>query len=251
MPQPDRNIALRKRLKELSQERRRFGCKRLYLLLRREGYEINHKRVERIYRQEGLSLRKRKKKRPSHCRLLLPAPIRVNQYWSMDFVSDSLYDGRRFRALTIIDQYSRESLAIEVSNSITGQHVSRVLDWLCELRGVPEAITVDNGPEFTSTALDKWAYGKSVKLDFIRPGKPIENAYIESFNGRFRDECLNEQVFVSLRDARKKIENWRQDYNECRPHSGINNLTPLEFVNLSVIKNSAEMPKNQVVLEKG
>lgn len=220
---------MRARLKELATQRRRFGCKRLYLLLRREGFEVNHKRVERLYRQEGLSLRKRKKKRPSHCRLVLPKASRADQYWSMDFVSDSLYDGRRFRALTIIDQYTREAIAIEVSNSITGHHVCRVLDWLFELRSVPEAITVDHGPEFTSSALDQWAYDNNVTLDFIRPGKPIENAHIESFNGRFRDECLNEHVFASLRDARRKIEAWRMDYNQNRPHSGINNLTPYEF----------------------
>lgn len=151
----------------------------------------------------------------------------------MDFVSDSLYDGRRFRALTIIDQYTREAIALEVSNSITGRHVCRVLDWLCELRSAPEAITVDHGPEFTSSALDRWAYENDVTLDFIRPGKPIENANVESFNGRFRDECLNENVFASLRDAREKIEAWRNDYNQTRPHSGINNLTPYEFAGIT------------------
>lgn len=233
IPQPDKNAELRIRLKELAKQRRRFGCKRLYLLLRREGFEVNHKRVERIYRQEGLSLRKRKKKRPSHCRLILPKASRADQYWSMDFVSDSLYDGRRIRALTIIDQYTREAIAIEVSNSITGHHVCCVLDWTCELRSKPEAITVDNGPEFTSSAMDRWAYENNVTLDFIRPGKPIENAHIESFNGRFRDECLNEHVFASLRDARRKVEAWRIDYNQNRPHSGINNLTPHEFAEIT------------------
>ena len=158
IPQPDKNVELIIRLKELAKQRRRFGCKRLYLLLRREGFEVNHKRVERLYRKEGLSLRKRKKKRPSHCRLVQPKASKADQYWSMDFVSDSLYDGRRFRALTIIDQFTREAIAIEVSNSITGQHVCRILDWLCELRSVPESITVDHGPEFTSSAPDKWAY---------------------------------------------------------------------------------------------
>lgn len=250
-PQPDKNIKLRKRLKELAQERRRFGCWRLYLLLRREGYHVNHKRVERIYRQEGLTLRKRKKKRPSHLRLVLPKPERRDQRWSMDFVSDSLYDGRRFRALTILDQYTRESLAITVSNSITGLHVCQVLEWLCELRSTPESITVDHGPEFTSSALDRWAYENHVKLDFIRPGKPIENAHIESFNGRFRDECLNEEVFVSLNDAKRKIEKWRLDYNHCRPHSGINNLTPKEFSSISNEDKIAEITKNEMVLDKG
>lgn len=188
-----------------------------------------------------MALRRKKKKRPSHCRLVLPKPTQPDQYWSMDFVSDSLYDGRRFRALTIIDQFTRESIAIEVSNSITGLHVSRVLDWLCEIRDTPEAITVDHGPEFTSSALDRWAYENQVKLDFIRPGKPIENAHIESFNGKFRDECLNEEVFASLQDAKEKIEAWRNDYNENRPHSGINNLTPKEF---SMLSEERELPKS-------
>ena len=229
MPRPDRNIELRRRLKDLAHERRRFGCKRLYLLLRREGYKINHKRVERLYRQEGLALKKRKKKRPSQCRLVLPVAKKVNQRWSMDFVSDSLYNGRRFKALTVIDQYTRELLAVEVARSITGHSVSEVLDWLCELRDPPESITVDNGPEFTSAAVDSWAHSKGIVLDFIRPGKPIDNAYIESFNGRLRDECLNEHFFSSLKDAQKKIERWRVDYNNHRPHSGLNNLTPYEF----------------------
>lgn len=209
---------------------------------------VNHKRVERLYRQENLSLRRRKKKRPSHFRLVLPTPTRANQQWSMDFVSDCLYNGRRFRALTVIDKYTRESLAIEVSQSITGNYVSQILSWLCELRSKPEAITVDHGPEFTSSALDKWAYENNVKLDFIRPGKPIENAFIESFNGKFRDECLNEMIFVSIKDAKKKIESWRKDYNNNRPHSGIDNLTPNEFYTLSERGNLSEIAKNEVVL---
>ena len=151
----------------------------------------------------------------------------------MDFVSDSLYDGRRFRALTFIDQYTREAIALEVSNSITGHHICRVLDRICELRSIPEAITVDHGQEFTSSALDWWSNENNVTLDFIRPGKPMENAHIESFNGRFRDKCLNERVFASLRDSRRKIETWRMDYNQDRPHSGINNLTPYEFAEIT------------------
>lgn len=249
---PDQNIDLRKRLRELAEKRRRFGCRRLYLLLRREGYEVNHKRVKRLYREENLSLRRKNKKRPSHLRLVLPATERINQYWSMDFVSDSLYDGRRFRALTVIDQYSREALAIEVDNSLTGHRVTKVLNKLCEMRTTPEAITVDNGPEFTSTALDKWAYENGVKLAFIRPGKPIKNAHIESFNGRFRDECLNENVFVSLHDARNRIESWREDYNVNRPHSGIQDLTPSEFAKR--FKGTTEQTENAnliVVQKKG
>jgi len=151
-------VELRLRLKELAKQRRRFGCKRLYLLLRQESFEVNHKGAERLYRQEGLSLRKRKKKRPSHCRLVLTKATRADQHLAMDFASDSLYDGRRFRALTILHQYTREAIAIEVSNSITGHHVCRVLDWIGGLRSVPEAITVDHGPEFTSTVIDRWAF---------------------------------------------------------------------------------------------
>ncbi len=218
-----------KRLKELADQRRRFGCKRLHVLLRREGYEVNHKRTERLYREEGLCLRKRKRKRISHIRLELPRATRPNQYWAMDFVTDTLFYGRRIRALAVIDLYTRESLAIEVDHSLSGQRVVRILERLIEQKGVPEAITSDNGPEFTSIVMDKWAHENGIKLDFIRPGKPIENAYAESFMGRFRDECLNENVFVSLDDARKKVLDWREDYNFRRPHSSLNNMTPMEF----------------------
>ena len=147
----------------------------------------------------------------------------------MDFVTDTLFNGRRIRALAVIDLYTRESLAIEADHSLPGRRVVRILDRLIEQKGVPEAITSDNGPEFTSIVMDKWAHENGVKLDFIRPGKPIENAYAESFMGRFRDECLNENVFVSLEDARRKVLDWREDYNFRRPHSSLNNMTPWEF----------------------
>ncbi len=240
-PRPDRNAWLRIRLKEFAEARTRFGAPRLYVLLRREGHVINHKRVTRIYQQEGLSLRrKRRKKRISHLRVVRPAPTQVNQRWSMDFVMDSLWNGRRFRALTIVDDLSRESPAIEVDRSLSGLRVSRVLDRLADERGLPEVITVDNGPEFQSRALDQWAYDHGVHLQFIRPGKPVENAYIESFNGRFREECLNEMVFMNLADARTKIERWRQDYNTRRPHSSLDGMTPAEFAqHHRVMQNSA------------
>lgn len=228
-PRPDRNVEIRKRLKELADQRRRFGCRRLHVLLKREGHEVNHKRIERLYREEGLSLKRRKRKRISHIRLELPKVTKPNQYWAMDFVSDTLFYGRRIRALAVIDLYTRESLAIEVDHSLPGQRVVRILDRLIEQKGTPEAITSDNGPEFTSIVMDKWAHENGIKLDFIRPGKPIENAYAESFMGRFRDECLNENVFVSLDDARKKVLDWREDYNFRRPHSSLNNMTPVEF----------------------
>jgi putative transposase len=223
--------AIRQRLKELAEQRRRFGCHRLHVILKREGLVINHKRTERIYREEGLSLRlKKRKKKVAMLRVKLPEPQYINQRWSMDFISDSLCTGRRFRALNIVDDFSRESLVIEVDTSIGGARVVNVLERLAELRGLPEVITTDNGPEFAGKALDEWAYRTGVKLHFIRPGKPIENAYIESFNGKLRDECLNENWFFTLKDAREVIEAWRIDYNEFRPHSSLGDLSPLQYV---------------------
>jgi putative transposase len=225
------DIAIRQRLKELAEQRRRFGCHRLHVILKREGLVINHKRTERIYREEGLSLRlKKRKKKVAMLRVKLPEPECINQRWSMDFVSDSLCTGRRFRALNIIDDFSRECLAIEIDTSIGGTRVVNVLERLAELRGLPEVITIDNGPEFTGKALDAWAYRTGVKLNFIRPGKPVENAYIESFNGKLRDECLNENWFVTLKDTREATEAWRIDYNEFRPHSSLGDLSPLQYV---------------------
>jgi len=224
--------AVRLRLKELAEQRRRFGCHRLHVILKREGLVINHKRTERIYREEGLSLRlKKRKKKIAMVRVKLPEPERVNQRWSMDFVSDCLCTGRRYRALTILDDFSRECLAIEVDTSVGGARVANVLERLAELRGLPEVITLDNGPEFTGKTLDEWAYRRGVKLNFIRPGKPVENAYIESFNGKLRDECLNENWFITLKDAREAAEAWRIDYNEFRPHSSLGDLSPLQYIN--------------------
>ncbi len=227
---PSDDSEIRSRLRQLAELRRKFGAPRLHVLLRREGHLINHKRTERLYRAEGLSLRLRKRrKRGSHLRVVLDRPIRINQHWSMDFVADSLYSGRRFRILTVVDDLSKECPVLEVDHSLTGQRVARVLDRIALTRGLPDVITVDNGPEFISKALDAWAYANNVKLRFIQPGKPTQNAYIESFNGKFRDECLNEHVFVSLEDARTKIESWRHDYNTNRPHRSLNNMTPSEF----------------------
>jgi putative transposase len=231
-PKPDRNAELRIRLRELAEQRRKFGSPRLHVLLQREGHLVNHKRVERLYREEGLSLRsKKRKKRVSHLRVVLDRPEQANQHWSMDFVSDSLWNGRRFRVLTIVDDLTRECPALEVDHSLPGLRVTRVLDRLAATRGLPKVITVDNGPEFISRAMDAWAHENKVKLRFIQPGKPVQNAYIESFNGKLRDECLNENVFIDLKDARNKIEAWRRDYNSIRPHSSLNNLTPEEFAN--------------------
>jgi putative transposase len=221
---------LRSRLREMAEHRRRFGCARLHVILKREGLVINHKKTERTYREECLSLRLRKrKKKVAMIRVKLPEPERADQRWSMDFVSDCTCTGRRFRALVIIDDFSRECLAIEVDTSIGGTRVVSVLERLSETRGLSEVITIDNGPEFTGKAMDEWAYRNRVKLNFIRPGKPVENAYAESFIGRLRDECLNENWFVTLKDARETIEAWRTDYNESRPHSSLQYLSPMEY----------------------
>jgi putative transposase len=221
---------LKARLRTLAGERRRFGYRRLTVLLRREGWAVNHKRVYRLYRQEGLGVRRRKRKRMGAVeRQPLAIPMRRNERWSMDFVSDALSEGRKFRSLNIVDDFSRECLAAEVDTSITGARVVRVLERLQERRGLPQLLVMDNGPEFVGQALDVWAYAQGVKLHFIEPGKPVQNAFIESFNGKMRDECLNEHWFLSLGEARETIEAWRRDYNEVRPHSGLGNRTPQEF----------------------
>jgi len=223
---------LRERLRELAGERRRFGYRRLHVMLKREGQIVNHKRVYRLYTEEGLSVRKRKRKRVSRAeRLPLQAPAGPDQVWCLDFVSDALSWGRKIRMLAIEDAFHRESLAIEVDTSLSGVRVVRVLDRLTEERSaIPDVIVLDNGPELTSRALDQWAYERGVRLHFIDPGKPQQNGFIESFNGRFRDECLNEHWFLSLADARRIIEDWRIDYNQNRPHSSLGNLTPEEYL---------------------
>ena len=226
---PD-DTALRMRLRELAQSRPRFGHPRLYLLLRREGWRVNHKRTYRIYREEGLSVRtKKRRKRASHLRVVPDLPSAPNERWSMDFVADRLDDGRRFRALTVVDVFTRECLAIEADFSLTGRKVADVLERLVFERGTPKIITVDNGSEFYSKEMDSWAYRREVRLDFIRPGKPVENAFIESFNGRLRDECLNAEVFVNLPAARQRLHEWKRDYNECRPHSSLGGIPPSEY----------------------
>ena len=249
---PKNDNEIRSRLRELAEQRRKFGAPRLHTMLRREGHLINHKRTERIYKEEGLSLRRKKsRKRISHLRVVMDRPERINQHWSMDFVSDNLYNGRRFRVLTVVDDLSRECPVLEVDHSLPGQRVTRVLDRVSIVRGLPEVITVDNGPEFISKALDLWAYERNVKLRFIQPGKPVQNAYIESFNGKFRDECLNDNVFVSLHSAQKIIETWRQDYNSERPHSSLNGMAPTEFARTFEKEQKTEKPKQELVLLKG
>ena len=225
------DAAVRQRLAELARERSRFGYRRLHALLRREGMVINHKRVLRLYQLAQLGLqRQKRKRRPSVARGRPGLPTRPNQCWALDFVSDTLAWGRRIRCLTVLDCFTREAPAIEVDTSLPGARVVRVLDELAEQRGLPTAILMDNGPELTGQALDQWAYEHGVELRFIDPGKPVQNAFIESFNGRFRDECLNQHWFVSLPHARRIVEAWRLDYNRDRPHSSLGYLTPDEFV---------------------
>lgn len=227
---PPEERALRQRLRELAGERRRFGYRRLHVLLRREGWRVNHKRVERLYRAEGLSVRRRRRKRVAlTVREPLWTPTAPNQRWSLDFLSDTLAWGRRIRVLAVLDTFTRESLAIEVDTSLPSVRVIWILEQIITERGQPAEILLDNGPELTSRLFDQWAYDRRIRLRFIAPGKPVQNAHIESFNGRFRDECLNEHWFVSLADARRTIEAWRLDYNRQRPHSALGYQTPDEF----------------------
>ena len=219
--------ALRVRLRDLAAARARYGYRRLHVLLRREGWKVNHKRVYRLYREEGLGIRvKRRRKRVSGPRVLPPPAQRPHERWSIDFLADGLVDGRRFRVLTIVDNVSRVSPAIEVATSLTGERVAAVLERLRRTVGVPDRIAIDNGPEFVSKALDAWAYGNGVQLEFSRPGKPTDNAYVESFNGHFRAECLDQHWFASLEEARQTIEAWRVEYNTERPHRALGQQTP-------------------------
>ena len=211
------------RIKEIANSRVHYGYRRVHVMLRREGWQDNVKRVYRLYQEQGLSLRMKRPKCNKSARLRQPKQLvtAMNQIWSMDFVADSLFDGRKLRALTVVDNYTRESLAIDVGQSLKGEDVVATLNRIAATRGLPATIKVDNGSEFISKAMDKWAYERGVELDFSRPGKPTDNAKIESFNGRLRQECLNMHWFLSLDDARSKIEAWRQYYNETRPHSAL------------------------------
>ncbi|MGH2405311.1 MAG: IS3 family transposase [bacterium] len=224
--------ALRLRIRELAMARPRFGYLRIHVLLRREGWLVNKKRVRRLYRLEGLQVRMRVRRR-KHMALHrgpAPTPTRPAQRWSMDFVHDQLLDGRPFRVLTVVDQWSRQSPLLEAGTSFTGRDVVAALDHVLTSSATPASITVDHGTEFMSKALEAWAFYRGVQLDFTRPGKPTDNSHIESFNGRLRDECLNVHQFLSLADARAKLETWRVDYNLQRPHGSLGHLTPSEFV---------------------
>jgi putative transposase len=220
---------VRQQLREFAAQRRRFGYRRLHVLLQRAGYRLNHKRVYRLYRDEGLAVRRRKHKRVAvRPRERAAVALAPNQCWSLDFVSDTLASGRRIRLLTVEDTCTREALAIAVDTSLPAARVVRTLDEVLLTRGAPRQITLDNGPELTSRRLDQWAYEHGVQLCFIDPGKPIQNAFCESFNGRLRDECLNEHWFLTMHDARRIVEDWRQDYNRERPHSSLGYRTPEE-----------------------
>ena len=237
------DTALRVRLHELAARRRRWGYRQFCRVLRREGWHINRKRVQRVYQEEGLQVRRRKwKRRAVVPRRPRPVPTRANERWSMDFVRDTLGDGRVCRAFTLVDDCTRECPVIEVDFSLSGERVTRTLERLARTRGVPAAIVCDNGPEFAGHALDEWAHARGVILDFIEPGKPVQNAFIESFNGTFREECLNENWFVSLGDAQRTIEAWRVDYESERPHSKLRDLTPREFAQTLVSAPSSRTP---------
>ena len=219
------------RIRDIALSRPRFGYPRIHIMLRREGWRVNHKRVHRLYRLEGLQvrLRHRRRKRLSLHRGPAPRPVGVNERWSMDFVHDQLADGRAFRTLTVIDNWSRESVLLEVDFRLSGDRVAEALSKVAERRRLPRSITVDHGTEFTSKALDEWAYQNGVLLDFTRPGKPTDNGLCESFNGRLRDECLNVTEFMSIEHAKSQIEAWRVDYNDHRPHGALGQLTPSEY----------------------
>lgn len=227
---PREEEGLRTALQAAAKERRRWGCRRLLTILRRDGWTDNHKRVERIYRKEGLQIVKRKRKKVARTRLGTAAtPTRRNQRWSMDFVQDATEQQQRIRILNIVDDYTRECLCSEVDTSLPGLRVVRELERICQQRGVPEMLVSDNGPEFTGIAVDQWAHRRGVKLHFIDPGKPTQNPFIESFNGKFRDECLNEHWFVNIPHARVIVREWTKDYNTKRPHSSLGYMTPAEF----------------------
>ena len=229
-PRPDRNLALRERIVGLAQRHRRYGAGMIYLKLRQAGETVNHKRVERLYGLEKLQIRRRRRKKiPVSERQPLLRPGAANEVWSMDFVFDRIATGRSLKALVIVDDATHEAVAVLAEHSIGGERLTRMMDEVCSRRGRPAVIRTDNGKEFTGKAMLNWAYRNGVSLRLIEPGKPNQNAYVESFNGRLRDECLNEHWFTSLPHARLEIERWRREYNEERPKQGLGGLTPTEY----------------------
>jgi putative transposase len=230
---PD-DAAARARLRELASIRRRFGYRRLHILLRREGIVMNHKKLRRLYREERLQVRRRGgRKRALGTRAPMALPQGPNQRWSLDFLSDAMTDGRRFRVLAIVDDFTRECLVLVADTSLPGLRVARELDTVIAIRGRPGTIVSDNGTELTSMAILRWSQERQIAWHYIAPGKPQQNAFIESFNGRLRDELLNETLFSSLAHAREALSFWKDDYNTIRPHSGLGNLTPAAYANRS------------------
>jgi putative transposase len=226
----DPQEALRMRLREVAASRVRFGYRRLTVLLRRDGWPVNAKRIYRLYTEEGLMVRtKHRAKAAGRARVPQPGATAPNQRWSMDFMSERVADGRWFRILTVVDQFTRECLCLLADQSLTGEKVAQALEPVVGQRGAPRSITVDNGSEFASRVMDAWAYRHGIQLEFIRPGKPVENGFIESFNGRLRDECLNVEVFFTLEDVREKLARWQADYNHLRPHSSLQDQAPASF----------------------
>jgi putative transposase len=230
---------LRSRLRGLALERRRFGYRRLGIMLAREGIVMNHKKLLRLYREENLRVRRRRgRKRAMGTRAPMTMPQGSNQRWSLDFVSDTLACGRRFRILAVVDDFTRECLALAADTSISGLRVARELDAIIAVRGKPLMIVSDNGTELTSNAMLKWQQDRGVEWHYIAPGKPMQNGFVESFNGRLRDECLNEHLFTSYRHAREIISAWREDYNQHRPHTSLDGLTPSEYATRAKAHNA-------------
>lgn len=247
-PRPDRNVALRARIVAIAQRYRRYGVGMIHLKLRQAGELVNYKRVERLYRLEKLHIRRRRRKKiPVSDRQPLIRPGRANEVWSMDFVFDRIGSGRTLKILVITDDATHESVAVVPEHTIGGDHLTRILDGICSRRGKPAVIRTDNGPEFTGRAMLTWAHRHGIALRLIEPGKPNQNAYVESFNGRFRDECLNEHWFTSLAHARAVIEAWRREYNEERPKGSLGGLTPTEFAKQLAIK-AVTMPDGSKAL---
>jgi putative transposase len=250
-PQPDQFTRdLGERIVDIAHVRRRFGYRRIHDLLRSEFPGVNHKRVYRLYKNANLAVRRRKKvKRPPNERVPLQIARKVNDVWSMDFVSDSLSNGRRIKCLTVADDFSHECVDIAVDFGISGQYVTRLLDQAAIFRGYPVAVRTDNGPEFTSRAFLAWTTLHGIRHILIQPGRPMQNGYIESFNGKFRDECLNEQWFQSLPQARDCIAEWRKDYNEVRPHSSLGRIPPAQFAQQQRIQIFAADSNNNQFLD--
>ena len=227
-------------MRELAEKHKKMGCPMMHVILKKEGLVVNKKRSARLYREERLSLRRRRPKRKRvHLRVPLAEVSRMNQRWSMDFIFDGIYSGRRIKCLTIVDDYSRLAPHIAVDHSIGGMYLVRILTDIKAVYGLPEEIRVDNGPEFQSRAFYEFCLEQNIRIHFIRPGKPTENGFVESFNGKFRNECLDESIFLNLEDARNKIEDWREFYNSARPHSALKGLSPNEFIDRVCKKDAA------------